>query len=65
MNSTTSRFLTIAFSWLLAPVAAWAQAADTPEPGSIEAIAQETSDPRFLSSWVASIPDSATVPFPH
>ena len=64
MNSTTSRLLTIAFSCLLSPAATWAQAPDTSEPGSIEAIAQETSDPRFLSIWVASIPDSATVPSP-
>ena len=64
MNSTARRLLTIMFSCLLAPTAAWAQALDTPEAGSIEAIAQETSDPRFLSAWVAAIPDSATVPSP-
>src|SRR5262245_54063580 len=38
---------------------------DVPEPGSAEAIAAATSDPRFLSPWVASLPDSATVPSPR
>jgi hypothetical protein len=39
--------------------------ADIPEPGSAEAIAAATSDPRFLSPWVASLPDSPTVPSPR
>ena len=39
-------------------------AADTPEPGSAEAIARFTTDPRFLNAWIASVPDSATVPSP-
>ena len=64
MNPTMSRLLTIALAWLLSPVSVWAQALDTAEPGSIEAIAQETSDPRFLSSWVASVPESADAPSP-
>ena len=33
-------------------------------PGSAEAIARNTTDPRYLSEWVASVPDSATVPSP-
>ena len=37
---------------------------DPVEPGSVEAIAAATSDPRFLSPWVASLPDSPTVPSP-
>ena len=52
-------------------LAALAAAVDTPvrpvdpvEPGSVEAIAAATSDPRFLSPWVASLPDSPTVPSP-
>lgn len=67
MNPTMNRLLTIAFSWLIAPAATWAQTAytpDTPEPGSLEAIAQETSDPRFSSPWVASVPESAEIPSP-
>jgi len=64
MHVTTSRWLAIAITWLLVPLEASAQSPDTPEPGSIEAIAQETTDPRYLSSWVASVPDSPTVPSP-
>ncbi len=64
MNPTRHRLMAIAFSWLLSPFAAWAQAPDAPEPGSIEAIAQETSDPRFASPWVAYVPESAEIPSP-
>ncbi len=39
-------------------------APDTPEPGSVEAIAHFTTEPRFLSPWVAYVPASATVPSP-
>src|SRR6185436_5488965 len=38
---------------------------DTVEPGSIEAIAAATTDPRFLSPWVAYLPDAAGVPSPR
>src|SRR3972149_4536433 len=37
---------------------------DVPEVGSVEAIARDTTDPRYASSWVAYVPDSATVPSP-
>ena len=37
---------------------------DAAEPGSVEAIAGFTSEPRFLSPWVAYEPASATVPSP-
>jgi hypothetical protein len=37
---------------------------DTPQPGSVEAIGAATTDPRFLSPWVAYLPDSKTVPSP-
>jgi hypothetical protein len=40
-------------------------ASDSPEPGSAEAIAAATSDKRFLSPWVASLPESASVPSPR
>jgi hypothetical protein len=40
-------------------------APDTPEPGSIEAIAQATGDKRFLSPWVSYVPASASVPSPE
>ena len=39
-------------------------APDTPEAGSVEAIAGATGDPRFLSPWIAYLPASATVPSP-
>lgn len=39
-------------------------APDTPEPGSVEAIAKFTTAPEFLSPWVAYVPESATVPSP-
>jgi len=37
---------------------------DVAEPGSIEAIAQFTTEPRFLSPWVAYLPASDSVPSP-
>jgi len=39
-------------------------APDTAEPGSVEAIAEFTTEPRFLSPWVAYVPASDTVPSP-
>src|SRR6267142_5329298 len=39
-------------------------APDTPEPGSVEAIAKATGDPRFLSPWVSYLPLSKSVPSP-
>ena len=39
-------------------------APDVPEPGSVEAIAQYTTEPRFSSPWVSYVPASATVPSP-
>jgi hypothetical protein len=41
-----------------------AYAPDRPEPGSVEAIARFTTEPKFLNPWVAYVPDSATVPSP-
>jgi hypothetical protein len=37
---------------------------DTPEKGSREAIAAATTEPRFLSPWVADVPDHPTIPSP-
>jgi hypothetical protein len=48
----------------LAALASHAQAPDTPEAGSREAIAAATTEPRFLSPWVAYIPDNPNVPSP-
>ena len=40
-------------------------AQDTPEPGSADEIARATTEPQFLSPWVASIPASSSVPSPR
>lgn len=40
-------------------------APDVAEPGSIEEIAQATTEARFLSPWVSYLPASATVPSPR
>ena len=37
---------------------------DSVEPGSIESIARFTTEPRFVSPWVAYVPNSAAVPSP-
>ena len=37
---------------------------DVPEPGSVEAIRQDTTDAKYLSSWVDYVPESQTVPSP-
>jgi len=42
----------------------WAQAPDTPEPGSQEAIAEATTEERFVSPWVSYVPEHPTVPSP-
>jgi hypothetical protein len=42
-----------------------AHAPDTAEPGSVEEIARFTTDSRFKGSWVAYVPNSATVPSPR
>ena len=42
-----------------------AQSVDTPEPGSAAEIAKATTEPRFLSPWVASLPASASVASPR
>ena len=39
-------------------------APDVPEPGSVDAIARFTTDTRFVSPWVAYVPDSKGVPSP-
>ncbi|HUG52765.1 MAG TPA: M14 family zinc carboxypeptidase [Vicinamibacteria bacterium] len=49
---------------LAAGTGASASSPDVAEPGSREAIARFTSDPRFVSPWVAYVPESAAVPSP-
>jgi Zinc carboxypeptidase len=48
----------------MATISADTTAPDTPEPGSVEAIAKATGDPRFLSAWVSYLPQSKGVPSP-
>jgi hypothetical protein len=38
--------------------------ADTPEPGSVEAIAKATTDTHYNSPWVSYLPESKTIPSP-
>src|SRR5579862_3630677 len=58
---------TVLLCLMLVPRLAAAQdsAADTPEPGSIEAIAQATTEARFLSPWVSYLPASSTAISPR
>jgi hypothetical protein len=49
---------------LTTPVFAQESRLEVPEPGTREAIAAATTEPRFLSAWVADLPDSASVPSP-
>jgi len=39
-------------------------APDIPEPGSVEAIAAATTDPKFLNPWISYVPESPDVPSP-
>ena len=40
------------------------QAPDTPEPGSQAAIAEATTEERFVSPWVSYVPEHPTIPSP-
>jgi len=65
---TTTACFGLAVLWLAFAFTAAAPAAaadsDRAEPGSAEAIAAATTEPRFLSPWVADLPASASVPSP-
>ena len=53
--------------WLITCASAFSQTRfvpDVPEPGSIEAIARDTTESRFMSPWVSYVPDSSTLPSP-
>jgi hypothetical protein len=39
-------------------------APDRPEPGSVEAIARDTTDPHFVTPWVAYVPEAEGIPSP-
>ncbi|MFY9550565.1 MAG: M14 family zinc carboxypeptidase, partial [Thermoanaerobaculia bacterium] len=58
-----------AVAWLLFAAAAAAvpegpYAPDVPETGSVEAIAKDTTDPKFTNPWVAYVPASSSVTSP-
>src|SRR3984885_13333019 len=61
---TPTRLLLLA---AVLPRLLWAQveAPDHAEPGSVQEIAQATTEPRFLSPWVAYLPASASVVSPR
>src|SRR5207244_361322 len=63
MPSSAPR-LAIAILTLSLPSLAGAQGADKEEPGSKEAIAAATTEPRFLSPWTSYVPDDPKVPSP-
>jgi hypothetical protein len=54
-----------ALALLAATPLAGQEAADTPERGYREAVAAATTEPRFLSPWVADLPDHPRVPSPR
>jgi hypothetical protein len=59
------RLLAWMASLVLLIAAAVAQSPDIAEPGSVAAIAAATTDPHFVSPWVAYIPQSSAVPSPE
>jgi hypothetical protein len=62
---TSATLVLVALCLAALPLAAADQnAPDTTEPGSVEAIARFTTDPQFVSPWVAYVPDADGVPSP-
>jgi hypothetical protein len=62
------RLFSFVFSFVLSLPFLFAQSpssSDTPEPGSVEAIAKATTEPQFLSPWVSYLPASSNVPSPE
>ena len=59
-------FRTVSWVVLLAfAIPAIAQSPDTPEPGSVDAIARATTGPHFVSPLVSYVPQSSAVPSPE
>ena len=56
--------LALPFALSLGAADTRAQAPDTPEPGSSEAIAAATTEARFVTPWVAYVPDRPGIPSP-
>jgi len=62
------RILPLVFTILFSSHSLWAQTStspDSPEPGSIEEIAKDTTAAKYLSPWVSYLPASASVPSPR
>ncbi len=59
------RIVCVAAFGLISGTIATAQGVDVPEPGSAAEIANATTEPRFLSPWVASLPASPSVVSPR
>ena len=64
-NQTRLRVLCLAAFGLMSGTGVSAQSVDAPEPGSAAEIANATTEPRFLSPWVASLPASLSVVSPR
>ena len=65
LQSTRTKTALATLCLLALPFAATGQSAfDAVEAGSIEAIAAATTDPSFVSPWVAYLPEAAGVPSP-
>lgn len=67
MRAVPAALRVVACALCLGVTAALAQspyAPDTAEPGSVDAIAKFTTDPRYVNPWVAYVPASASVPSP-
>ena len=67
MSTPRALIASLSLSLCLTPSPAGPQTVSGPdsvEAGSVEAIAADTTDPRFLSSWVSYVPDSETLPSP-
>lgn len=59
------RFAILGIVLVLCPITLNAQAPDSPEPGSAEAIAAATTDTHFISPFVSYVPQSSSVPSPE
>ena len=64
MNQILTALLAL-FQALVIPPPTTEPLTDIPEPGSVDAIANATTDPHFLSPWVSYLPQSSTVVSPQ
>ncbi|HKS74704.1 MAG TPA: M14 family zinc carboxypeptidase [Terriglobales bacterium] len=64
MVRSAGRLLLLVCSFTLIALAQVSPSPDTAEPGSVQAIAAATTDPHYVSPWVAYLPESSKVPSP-